>query len=315
MGTTSGGGGRVIRPRRLLARYLVGSGIEVGPGQHPFELALPGTAVSYVDRWHAGESGVLFPEHATRAGFTEPDVIADFNTDRLAPVADASQDFVIASHVLEHLAEPIGFLAEIHRVLRPGGVAMVLLPDRHRTKDQGRGATPLSHLVAEHEAGVEEVSDDHLAEWLASRDIAPTAGGPSHEELLDLHRRRSIHVHCWDAPEFLDVILWGIDHLDQQWEFVDGVLPMDEFPPGIEFGFVLRRSAVEVDAATRRRRFDVAWHDWYDAKDAPKLAPVEQKAVLAHRRVRRTVWPAVLAYRRARRALPRGARRHGAGPG
>jgi SAM-dependent methyltransferase len=297
-----------------MARYLVGSGIEVGPGQHPFELALPGTTVSYVDRWHAGESGALFPEHATRTGFTEPDVIADFNTDRLAPIADASQDFVVASHVLEHLAEPIGFLAEIHRVLRPGGVALVLLPDRHRTKDHSRGATSLSHLVAEHEAGVEEVSDDHLAEWLASRGIAAT-GGSSHQELLDLHRRRSIHVHCWDAPEFLDVVLWSIDPLGQQWEFVDGVLPMDEFPPGIEFGFVLRRSVVMVDAATARRRFEVAWHDWHDAKDAPKLAPIEQKVVRAHRRARRAVWPAVLTYRRARQALPHRGQGQRRGPG
>ena len=282
-------GRRRVPPRLLLARHLLGTGIEVGPGQHPFEIPLPGASVRYVDRWRAEESSELFPQLAAQSTFTEPDVLADFNTDRLAPIADCSQDFVIASHVLEHLAEPIGFVAEIHRVLRPGGVALILLPDRHRTRDRDRRPTALAHLVAEYEEGVCEVSDADLVEWLEHRGMPLGATSEERAHSLDRHRRRSIHVHCWDAPEFLEVILWGIENLDEQWDFVDGSLPSDEFPTGIEFGFVLRRSGTPMDPVTRRRRFEAVWRSWDEARSLTGLDVAERKLTWAYRRTRRVI--------------------------
>jgi SAM-dependent methyltransferase len=272
-----------ISPRQLLTRHLVGSGIEVGPGLHPFEISLPGIEVRYVDRWKATESKELFPQLAGQGEFAEPDLIADFNIDRLAHIPDHSQDFVIASHVLEHLAEPIGFIADIHRVLRPGGVALILLPDRHRTRDHNRPATPLSHLVGEFESGVQEVSEAHLVELLESRQRPLGSSGEERQETLDWYRKRSIHVHCWDASEFLEVILWGIEAQNQEWQFVDGSLPTDEFPPGIEFGLVIQRSTVSTDPGTRRHRFETAWWDWNKARIPSGMTPLETRIIRAYR--------------------------------
>jgi SAM-dependent methyltransferase len=44
------------------------------------------------------------------------------------PFADARYDFVFASHVLEHVADDARALAEIRRVLKPGGVAVLPVP-------------------------------------------------------------------------------------------------------------------------------------------------------------------------------------------
>jgi SAM-dependent methyltransferase len=44
------------------------------------------------------------------------------------PFADASVDFVIANHVLEHVADDRKALTEIHRVLKPGGYAILQTP-------------------------------------------------------------------------------------------------------------------------------------------------------------------------------------------
>lgn len=48
---------------------------------------------------------------------------------------DGSFDAVICSHVLEHVPDDAAAMAEIHRVLRPGGWAMVVVPlDRARAE-------------------------------------------------------------------------------------------------------------------------------------------------------------------------------------
>jgi SAM-dependent methyltransferase len=278
---------RPTTPRQQMARHIEGSGIEVGPGHHPFPLTLPGVEVRFVDRWLPAQSAELFPQLATHGEFTPPDIVSDFNTDRLDPVPDASQDFVIASHVLEHLAEPIGFIAEIHRVLRPGGTALILLPDRRRTRDRERPPTPLEHLIEEYRAGVTTVDDAHVIEFLKSRGKPLGTTPEERREVVDHHRRRSVHVHCWDASEFLAVLVWGVQNLDQQWAFVDGVLPGDESPPGIEFGFVLRRGIITLAPAIRSTRLQVSWETWCNSPMATHRIPPGLRSVRLLAKARR----------------------------
>ena len=254
--------------RRLLGRHVLGSGVELGPGHHPFPLDFPGTRVAYVDRWEPDQNRALFPELGTAAAFPKPDYVCNIDTDRLKMLADASQDFVIASHILEHIADPIGLLDEIDRVLRVGGTALVLLPDRRRTFDRGREPTSLEHLLAEFERGVTEVDDDHVLEFLEKTSdpdqFRAMVEGPDEElrKALDLHRERSIHVHCWADEEFLPVLTHGVRHLGHRWEFVDGVLPDDEGPNGIEFGYVLKKSAIDIAPDVLADRLVAAWSAW-----------------------------------------------------
>jgi len=63
----------------------------------------------------------------------------DFISDATAlPVADNSLDAVFALEIIEHVRSPAGVLAEINRVLRPGGTVFVSAPSlvpRHDLQD------------------------------------------------------------------------------------------------------------------------------------------------------------------------------------
>jgi SAM-dependent methyltransferase len=220
-------------------------------------------SIRVVDRWRPEENTGLFPELEDVA-FGMPDFVADLNTDRLKAVGDSSQDFVICSHVLEHLAEPIGLLDDMHRVLRRGGVLLILLPDRHRTFDRNRERTTVAHLVAEYEAGVTEVDDDHITDFLEG--LPEEYESERRRFSYDVHRMRSIHVHCWDDQEFMDVLLYGVEHLGWRWEFVDGMVSDDQGEDGIEFGFVLRVCSADPTQAELRERLDRDWHVWREER-------------------------------------------------
>ena len=87
-----------------------------------------------ISRWLAGrpELDYVTSDYAAGSG-------ADLRLDMTAiDLPDASFDVVIASHVLEHVADDRAALAEVRRILRPGGRAIVMVPvdhDRPHTYD------------------------------------------------------------------------------------------------------------------------------------------------------------------------------------
>jgi glycosyltransferase involved in cell wall biosynthesis/SAM-dependent methyltransferase len=58
------------------------------------------------------------------------------------PIADASVDVVVSFETIEHFTEHERFLAEIRRVLRPGGVLIISSPDRVTYSPPGKPANP-----------------------------------------------------------------------------------------------------------------------------------------------------------------------------
>lgn len=263
-----------VTVRSLLTRHLLGTGVELGPGHDPFPLPFGATTVAYVDRWTAAENAARFPELGGPDAFVTPHHVCNLDVDRLKPLADGSQDFVIASHVLEHVADPLGLLDEIHRVLRPGGCAVILLPDRRCTFDAGRPPTTVEHLVDHHARGITEVDDDHIREYIehveppAVRASLAAASPEQQRVMLAAQRERSIHAHCWHEDEFAAVLVHAAAALGHEWELVDGLVAEDEGPNGFEFGYVLRRDAVpgRLARAERAARFAAVWEAWVTAR-------------------------------------------------
>ncbi|GAB4318727.1 MAG: methyltransferase domain-containing protein [Candidatus Sumerlaeia bacterium] len=187
---------------RIAAEYLRGSGLEIGALHSPMHVPTD-VRVVYVDRLSVEELRRHYPELADRP-IVAPDIIADGQT--LAPVGDGTQDFVIASHFLEHCENPILALCHMLRVLRPGGVVFLAVPDKRRTFDAARPVTPLNHLWRDFEDGPQVSRRDHYLEWAALVDKLPPQAA-AEEAAHYMNIGYSIHFHVWRPHDVLELLL------------------------------------------------------------------------------------------------------------
>lgn len=195
--------------RRRAARWLTGTGIEIGALHNP--LPVPPTAdVRYVDRMPSDDLRRHYPELADEP-LVPVSIIGDAHD--LAAMADGSLDFVIANHLLEHLDNPIRGLQEMTRVLRPGGILYIALPDPRVSFDRYRALTPVEHIVEEYRNGPDATREDHFRDWVhnveARLDDAPRLGDDQKaarvHALMDLDY--SIHFHVWRPDTFLEFLV------------------------------------------------------------------------------------------------------------
>lgn len=223
--------GPVPRSRREIAkRYLRGHGIEIGALHNPLEV--PGSVrVRYVDHLSVDELRKHYPELAHEP-LVDVDVVDD--GERLSTIGDGTQDFVIGNHFLEHCEDPLGALGNMIRVLRPGGVVYLAVPDKRYTFDVDRPVTPTDHLVRDHREGPEGSRRGHYEEWAR---LVDKAEEPDAHATALLERGYSIHFHAWTQRELLELLQAAA--LELQLDF-DIELMLKN---GLEVIFVLRKAA------------------------------------------------------------------------
>lgn len=117
---------------------------------------------------------------------------------------------LLASHVLEHVANPLAALREWQRVVASGGPLLIVLPHRDYTFDHRRDVTRLAHLVEDYRADVAEDDLTHLDELIARHD-------PRHDEFIgdraafiqrcrDNERHRIMHHHVFVTRAVVELI-------------------------------------------------------------------------------------------------------------
>jgi SAM-dependent methyltransferase len=138
----------VIFPESKLAHEILDGleGLEIGPAFHnPFGLKTRSvglTAAMDAQDYRAQEITQL-EMCGTVAAIDIPGDAANI------PVPTSSVDFVVHSHVWEHLPNPLAALDEWARVVKPNGFIFAIVPKRDAAQaDQERPVTPLSELVA-----------------------------------------------------------------------------------------------------------------------------------------------------------------------
>lgn len=120
----------------------------------------------------------------------------------LSGIADATYDFVLSSHCLEHTANPLRALSEWRRVTRPGGHLVLLLPDPLRSFDHRRPISTIEHLREDFARNTCEDDVSHVQEVLALHDISrdPGAGSPAafRARVEQNRENRCLHHHVFD---------------------------------------------------------------------------------------------------------------------
>ncbi len=121
----------------------------------------------------------------------------------LAQIPDSSYELVLASHCLEHVANPLRALQEWKRVLIQNGFLLLILPHKDGTFDWRRPTTSLEHLIQDYENRVGEDDLTHVPEVLALHDSEkdPFVGSAEifKQRCLENKIYRAIHHHVFTS--------------------------------------------------------------------------------------------------------------------
>jgi SAM-dependent methyltransferase len=126
-----------------------------------------------------------------------------FDGTDLQRIPNATYEGVLASHCLEHVANPLRALDEWKRVLTSDGFLLLLLPHKDGTFDWRRPTTKLEHMIQDYERNVGEDDLTHLPEILEFHDLEKDPAAGSREQFkqrcLDNKRTRAMHHHVFDT--------------------------------------------------------------------------------------------------------------------
>lgn len=199
-------------------------GIELGAAAHnPFNL--PGSInVAPADDFEFYKEGQV----ELCGSYAEIDVDAEAHA---LPFDDNSQDYVISSHVLEHLPDPVAALTEWWRVVRDGGYIFMIVPQRDALpEDVGRPLTTFDDII--------ECQGATVDTW--DYEAKPVPGG----------RRGHYHVY---SPDRLTEIIDNLVQMEQFYlEMVNHQDPDQKVGNG--FCLVYQVSKPKPKRTTRRKK-------------------------------------------------------------
>ena len=194
---------------------------------------LRGLEIGALDRpvIRRSDGEVLYVDYADTAalkaesyhGPTDIDAIVDVDivwaSRPLREAVGQPVDYIVASHVIEHVPDLLGWLQELAGALKPGGMLSLVVPDRRYTFDLRRAPSTIGEVieayllkyrlpslrqVADHcFAGVEvdprlawtrDIAQDRLTKLAGEAYALPLALDQA-KALLD--QPRYIDTHCW----------------------------------------------------------------------------------------------------------------------
>lgn len=122
-------------------------------------------------------------------------------------------DYLLSSHTLEHIANPIKFLKQYITVLKKGGYIITFLPNKNVYWDNIRNFTSFDHIIDDYKNDIREDDKTHVNENLIVNH--PYKLNPNHpdkpnmitwEEMCNNNEKyRVMHHHCFNIETCIKI--------------------------------------------------------------------------------------------------------------
>lgn len=250
--------------------------LEIGPSHNPVAPKAAGWRTFVLDHATQADLREKYRGHDVRHDRIEPVdfVWSDGAIHEAVPASEhGSFDACIASHVLEHLPDPVGFFASLEQLLTADGVISLALPDKRFCFDYFR---PLTFVPAWIEA-FESKSARHSRRALLESTVYQMTNGPHYawgqfntmnlrlRGELDLAKKEAepagqshsipyVDCHAWCfTPSSFELLILELDALGLIGFRIAKLFPTD----GCEFIVLLRKGRSDYGAGIQSRRLEL----------------------------------------------------------
>jgi SAM-dependent methyltransferase len=198
---------------RIAKRFSTGNGLEIGGPStifeknnviplYPIVKSLDNCNFSSATIWSHIPKGRFFEYNpGSPLGYQHITDAVSLNG-----IESQTYDFILASHVLEHIANPLKALHSWSRVLKNNGSMLIVLPYKDYTFDHYRQFTDFNHIKEDFEKNTQEDDLSHLEEILHLHDFEMDCSAGTKEQFRDrsLHNleNRCLHHHVF-SPEIM----------------------------------------------------------------------------------------------------------------
>jgi SAM-dependent methyltransferase len=209
-----------------LANCGAGLGLEVGPSHSPVAPKSAGFNVRILDHLSASGLRDKYANHGVNLSAIE-EVDYVWNGELYEDLVGTTRfDWIVASHVVEHIPNLIAWLRSCERILTPGGVLSLIVPDARFCFDALSPLTKSGEVIDAWDEKRERPSAgqvwDHCSRAVHLKGALSWAGALQHDRLSLVHETNYckeqfniaaksdcyVDVHCWRfVPLSFDMII------------------------------------------------------------------------------------------------------------
>ncbi len=213
-GQTLGAMDRVNFLRSLID--IDGCGLEIGPSFRPLVKKSSGAKVEVVDYTDAAGLKEHYRDnkHVNLENIEEVDYVVQRGAIFEAVGRNNYYDYIVASHVIEHTPDMLGFLKDCAKLLKDTGILLLAVPDKRHCFDVFQPLTSTGSVLQAHLDGRTRptpgaVFDDRAYNAIRKGDIAWGLGATGDLQFyLEINQAKAHFANERWASNYIDVHTW-----------------------------------------------------------------------------------------------------------